>query len=249
MAGDYKNLGALSYEIFLRHCIGDYVLFMDLQSDPLDVALAILESCHNYDITIASRTRKPYGFVQAYASRLFYKILRMFSDGEYREELSEFCVLSRKAINVLLRTQDDIKLLRFIDFDSTLKICEHPYTPTKIPRKSLLDHINLGLDMIFGRSYKLLRLGTCLCLAFAVFNGVYGIYIAISFYFMPHITQGWTSTSAYMVLSNIGLFSMLSIIGEYMRIILLKQKGAAYEIIDEQSSVVLDYTETNIKDS
>ena len=52
-----------------------------------------------------------------------------------------------------------------------------------------------------------------------------------------------------MVLSNIGLFSMLSIIGEYMRIILLKQKGAAYEIIDEQSSVVLDYTETNIKDS
>lgn len=249
MTGSYKNLGVLSYEIFLRHCIGDYVLFMDLQSDPLDVALAMLESCHNYDITIASRTRKPYGFVQTYASKLFYKILRMFSDGEYREELSEFCVLSRKAINVLLRTQDDIKLLRFIDFDNTLKICEHPYTPTTIPKKSLLDHINLGLDMIFGRSYKLLRLGTCLCLAFAVFNGAYGLYIAISFYFIPHIAQGWTSTSAYMVLSNIGLFSMLSIIGEYMRIILIKQKSAAYEIIDEQSSVVLDYTETNIKDS
>ncbi|STO97503.1 hypothetical protein [Helicobacter canis] len=249
MAGSPKRLGSIAYEIFLRHCIGDYVLFMDLQSDPLEVALAMLESCHNYDITIATRKSKPYNFAQKYTSKLFYKLLRAFSDGAYREEFSEFCVLSRRAINVLLRTQDDIKLLRFIDFDSTLKICEHPYTPTKIPKKSLLDSINLGLDMLFGRSYKLLRLGTGLCLGFAIFNALYGLYIIISFYFMPHIAQGWTSTSSYMVLSNIGLFSMLCIFGEYMRIILLRQKDAIYEIIDEQSSVVLDYVEPNIKES
>ena len=47
---------------------------------------------------------------------------------------------------------------------------------------------------------------------------------------------------------NIGLFLMLSIIGEYVRIALIKLKGAMpYEIVNETSSVNLSFENKNIQ--
>ena len=245
--GSYENLGSLQYEIFLQNCIGDYLLFMDLSSDSLDDCLAMLTLAQNYDMVIATRKVKPQSFMQKIGSKLFYKTLALFGE-RVREDYSEFCVISRKVIHTLLSNHHDIKLLRLLHFDATLNIYEYPYTPSHSPKRKFLDSLFLGLDIIFGESYKLLRLGTCMCLLLACGNALYALYILCAFFFLPSIASGWTSTSLYMVAMNIGLFLMLSIIGEYVRIVLLRLKDTTpYEIIDEKSSVVLDFQEKNIQ--
>lgn len=243
----YENLGSLQYTIFLQECIGDYVLFFTPEVDPIDSAIAMLERAQDYDAIIGVRETKLHNPLQNLISKIFYKIFSIFGNGDGQESLSEFCVLSRKVINTILRTQGDISLLRFVNFDKTLRICKLPYTPLKPANKPIKNSIYLGLDLIITSSYRLLRLGTCLCLLLALFNGLYTLYIVSSFLFLPHITQGWTSTSLYMVVMNTGLFLTLSIMGEYLRVLLIRQKGTTpYEIIDEQSSVVLDMYERNI---
>ncbi|WP_334088186.1 hypothetical protein [Helicobacter typhlonius] len=245
--GSYENLGSLQYEIFLQNCIGDYLLFMDLSSDSIDDCLAMLTLSTHYDMVIATRKVKPQSLMQKIGSKLFYKTLALFGEGA-REDYSEFCVISRKVIHTLLSNHHDIKLLRLLHFDSTLNIYEYPYTPSYAPKRKFLDSLFLGLDIIFGESYKLLRLGTCMCLLLACGNAFYALYILCAYFFTPTIASGWASTSLYMVTMNIGLFLMLSIIGEYVRIVLLKLKNAMpYEIIDEKSSVVLDFQEKNIQ--
>lgn len=245
--GSYENLGSLQYEIFLQNCIGDYLLFMDLSNDCIDDAMNMLEHCNSYDIVIAKRTTKQQNLMQKIASKTFYKMLAIFAKGA-KEDYSEFCIISRKVIHTLLSNQHDIKLLRLLHFDNTLSIYEYPYTPKSTPKRKLIDSVFLGLDIIIGESYRLLRIGTCMCLCLACGNALYACYILLTYFFLPNIASGWTSTSLYMVVMNTGLFLMLSIIGEYMRIVLLKLKGVApYEIINEKSSVILDFRDKNIE--
>lgn len=245
--GSYFNLGSMQYEIFLQHCIGDYLLFMDLSSDCVHDALAMLDYCNSYDIVIATRQTKQQNIMQKIASKAFYKTLAIFAKG-VREDYSEFCVISRKTINTLLSNQHDIKLLRLLHFDKTLSIYEYPILSSSTTKRKFLDSINLWLDIIFGESYRLLRFSSCMCLTIACANAFYMVYILYTYFFLSHVASGWASTSLYMVVMNIGLFLTLSILGEYMRIMLLKLKGAIpYEIIDEKSSVVIDFQEKNIE--
>ncbi|WP_304371188.1 hypothetical protein [uncultured Helicobacter sp.] len=247
-AGDYKHIGTIKYEIFLQHCIGDYLLFMDLATDSIQDALNMLHICKEYDLVIGIARSKPRSLMQKIGAKIFYNTLHILTHSGKKEHYSEFCALSRKCIHSLLHTQDDIKLLKITHFDKALKMYQYPYTPMYIPHRNFVESLNIGLDIIIGQSYKLLRFGTCLCLLFALVNIIYALYILASYIFMPHISQGWTSTSLYLVSMNIGLFLMLSIIGEYIRIILLRLKGSApYEIINEQSSVVIDFKDNNIQ--
>ncbi len=193
------------------------------------------------------RKNKKQNILQKLGSKLFYKTLALFAN-KAREDYSEFCVISRKVIHTLLSHKHDIKLLRLLHFDTTLNICEYPYTPKSYPKRKFLDSLFLGLDVIFGESYKLLRLGTCMCLMLACGNALYALYILSTYFFLPNIASGWTSTSLYMVAMNMGLFLMLSIIGEYVRIALIKLKGATpYEIVNETSSVHLNFENKNIQ--
>ncbi|WP_207797970.1 hypothetical protein, partial [Helicobacter cinaedi] len=243
----YENLGSLKYEIFLQNCIGDYLLFMDLKTDSIADCLSMLSLAQQYDMVIGTRKNKKQNILQKLGSKLFYKTLALFAN-KAREDYSEFCVISRKVIHTLLSHKHDIKLLRLLHFDTTLNICEYPYTPKSYPKRKFLDSLFLGLDVIFGESYKLLRLGTCMCLLLACGNAFYALYILSTYFLLPHIASGWTSTSLYMVAMNIGLFLMLSIIGEYVRIALIKLKGATpYEIVNETSSVNLNFENKNIQ--
>lgn len=139
----YENLGSLKYEIFLQNCIGDYLLFMDLRTDSITDGLSMLSLAQQYDMVIATRKNKKQNILQKLSSKLFYKTLALFAN-KARENYSEFCVISRKVIHTLLSHKHDIKLLRLLHFDTTLNICEYPYTPKSYPKRKFLDSLFFG---------------------------------------------------------------------------------------------------------
>ena len=242
---------SMYYYVFLQNCIGDYLLFMDLETQSIKDCLALLQKTPNYDIVVGVRTTKKQSLIQTMVSKAFYLIMQLCAKDEIQPTYSDFCVINRKVIHFLLKQDENIKLLRFITFDPSFKKYEYLFTPLKPDKpKKFLDAINLGIDIVFQNSYKLLRLATVTSLSMAVVNFLYMFYILLAFLQTPNIESGWTSNSLYMTLMQSCLFLTLAIFGEYMRAILLHFKRKdAYQIIDETSNITLHTNQKNIKDS
>ncbi len=241
---------AFNCEIFLQNCIGDYLLFVDLQAQSVKDCVEILKIAPTHDIIIGTRLDKKQNLFEKIFSRAFYASLRIFGDfTKCKHNYSDFCVLNRKVIHSLLNTQTQIKLLRLVQFDGAFSKYEYPFTPlAKSPSKSFLQNLNLGIDYITQHSFKLLRIGTILCLLMAFFNFCYGIFVGVSFLLKPYIEGGWTSSSLYAVSVNFVIFLMLCILGEYLRVILLSmRKERFYEVIDEKSNLELYIAEKNVE--
>lgn len=238
----------IKYLIFLQNCIGDYILFVDLEQHSIQDCQAMLAQACFYDVIIGSRTTKHQGIVDKFLSYAFYKLISICSPMSIKHSYSEFCVFNRKAIHYLLNQDESIKLLSLVQFDYNFSKYEYTFTPLKKSNKSFLYGLNLGIDIIFQSSHRLLRVASILSISVAFFNLIYGVYILLSFLLKSDIEGGWTSTSLYMVGMNFCLFLILCIISEYIRSVLLNfKKHNLYDIIDEKSSLTLDLKELNVR--
>ena len=220
------------YHIFLQNCIGDYLLFVDLETQSIADCLAMLKKAVEYDIIIGVRKTKRQSLIQRLISKAFYATLKLCVRREINSTYSESCALNRKVIHFLLKQNEPIKLLRLLAFDTSFSKYEYAFTPIAPSKpKNFLHSLHLSIDIVFQNSYKLLRLATLTSLSMAVVNFLYMFYL-------------------YMVLMQFCLFLVLSIFGEYMRVILLHFKRKdTYQIIDETSSLSLKVHQKNIKDS
>ena len=242
---------SMYYHIFLQNCIGDYLLFVDLETQSIADCLAMLKKAVEYDIIIGVRKTKRQSLIQRLISKAFYATLKLCVRREINSTYSESCALNRKVIHFLLKQNEPIKLLRILAFDTSFSKYEYAFTPIAPSKpKNFLHSLHLSIDIVFQNSYKLLRLATLTSLSMAVVNFLYMFYILLSFLSKENIERGWTSSSLYMVLMQFCLFLVLSIFGEYMRVILLHFKRKdTYQIIDETSSLSLKVHQKNIKDS
>ena len=133
----------LYYQVFLQNCIGDYLVFIDLEENDIDSFLEILTKAREYDIVIGVRKQKIQSLIQKFTSYLFYRYT-------IREDYSDFCVLNRKVINYLLKEKLDIYLLRLIQFDSRFSKCVYPFIPICNNKKTtFLILRNWGLILLY----------------------------------------------------------------------------------------------------
>ncbi|MDY5557218.1 glycosyl transferase, partial [Helicobacter sp.] len=239
----------LYYQVFLQNCIGDYLVFIDLEENDIDSFLEILTKAREYDIVIGVRKQKIQSLTQKFTSYLFYRFIKIFYRYTIREDYSDFCVLNRKVINYLLKEKLDIYLLRLIQFDSRFSKCEYPFMPICNNKKNnFFDSVELGIDIIIQNSYKTLRLATILSLFISLFNFLYLMYVLSSYFLNINVIGGWTSTSIYLVTTNSCLFLILSILGEYLRTILMRAKhNNLHEIIEERSNFSLYVNSKNVR--
>ncbi|MDY5184592.1 glycosyl transferase [Helicobacter trogontum] len=239
----------VKYLVFLQNCIGDYILFMDLEQNSIQDSQTMLTQARLYDVVVGSRITKHQGIIDKFFSYIFYKLISMCGSMSIKHSYSEFCVFNRKTIHYLLNQDESIKLLSLVQFDESFSKYEHRFIPLKKSNKKFLQSLNLGIDIIFQGSHRLLRAASILSIFVAFFNLVYGIYIFLSFMFRSHIEGGWTSSSMYMAGMNFCLFLVLCIMSEYIRSILLHvKKHNLYDIVDEKSSLDLDFKELNVRD-
>ena len=94
----------------LENCTGDYAVIMDadLQHPPAMLAgmfRAIAEE--GYDIAAARRvSRKGEPPIRSFFARAFYKLINKISNAEFVDGASDFRMLSRPAVNALLRLRE-----------------------------------------------------------------------------------------------------------------------------------------------
>jgi len=206
----------------LDNCIGDYAVFFNIYRDPVSILPSIAEKLYeNVDI-IVGKTDKPivpYGI----ASKLFLWIIERLSTHNFTYGSQHLLAVSRKAINSIIRTRRKSRNFSYINNLIGFK----KYILSYFPLETYSDKQNSEnffkvffnvADIIISNSYKPIRFLTFLGVFVSVLFLLYVIIISIIYFFFDRAIapQGWISLAFVMGAMFLLLFSILTLISEYI---------------------------------
>jgi len=219
---------------------GDAVVTIDsdLQDPPELIPELVLRWRDGYDVVYAVRSERDGERRWRLAGiGLYYRLLRRIAGTEIPEQVGDFRLLSRRAVDSLARMPERARFLRGMSTWIGFRQIGVPYRRdarfagrTKYPLRKLM---RLGLDGIFSFSTLPLKLVSALGFLLVVFcMGVlaWSLYVWL---FESHRPQGWTSLIAVvLLLGGVQLLS-LGIIGQYVARIFDEAKQRPLYLVDE----------------
>lgn len=230
----------------LESAIGDFVVTLDLATDPPELIPELVERCRLGSGVLCgvSAEGKKESKLAAWASRVFHGYCRRFLGFDYRENATEFRVLSRQVVNAVTRIRDRRRYLRVFTARLGFPQDWFSYTPRPGPgaRAGLWERMGHGLEIAIAHSRHPLRLVSGLGLAVSGLNALYAVYVVLIYLFKPDVAEGWTTLSLQMTGMFFFLFLILAVMCEYVgRILEETQERPLYLVASEQtSSVVLE---------
>ena len=239
----------IAHTTLIENCIGDYCAIIDLTHDSLKDLGNMLKKAENYDVVIGKREKKVQSFFESLTSKIFYKTISLFTGIKLDSMYSDFFIINRKVINFVTKNEDRVKFLKLLKFNNGFSKYEYSYMPLgkKFTNRTFFENINFTIDIIVSHSHRLMRMATILSLSTAIANLFYIIYIFAIYLFKDNVAQGWTSSNLYTSIMYFIFFLVLTVFGEYIRMIIQNQKNAPmYEIVDEKSSIALFSNKKNI---
>lgn len=218
--------------------IGDFVFEFDntiLDFNSEEIMKIYKRSLTGFDIVSAS-TERP----EAFSSKMFYKIFKTFSNNKYEMSTESFRVLSRRVINRISDMNRSVPYRKVIYASAGLKIDNIKYKSVHVRGKYVDDKMDnyrfdLASDALilftdFG--YKFSSFMAFLMMFISIVAVVYAILI----YLLSKPMEGWTTTIIFLSISFFALFSVLTIIIKYLKIILdliFKKKYYSFESIEK----------------
>jgi len=229
----------------LESVIGDYVVLMLPYMDPPSLIPALVErSIGGVDVVFGVDTdQRSSDWLYGIAMRLFYWYCERFLEIKLPKNSTYLRCLSRKAVNAITQIKDSFRYLRLFSSYVGYPHQEFAYSPVyrdrRRPRRSLLDAINIGVDLIIENSRHPLRMVTWTCIGAAILNIVYIVVIASIYFFKSEVTKGWTSMSLQSAGQFLLLTMMFAILSEYVGRILERLRDRPfYYVMEERISSV-----------
>lgn len=231
----------------LDNCIGDYAILFNIYLDPAEM-LSVLTNklLEDYDVVIGkpSKDIAKYGFL----SSLFLLIVKKISTHEFYYSQNYLIALNRKAINSITRTRRKSRNFSYINYLIGFKKCIVEYKPLKTFRYKLKKEsfptliLNVA-DIIISNSFRPIRIFSFLGMLFSLLFIIYILIIVLlEVVFGKHIApQGWISVATVLGTMFFLLFSLLTLISEYIiRIMNESRNEPLYFIADEiDKSIIL----------
>ena len=218
-----RNFGhQAAYTAGLSYAKGKYIALMDgdLQDPP-----ELIQSMHQkiisegFDIVYGKRTERTEKFAKRVFIKLFHWIFKKFSNLENIQNIGNFSMMNRKALEAFLSIQEKNRYLpglrSFIGFKQGFVEYSRPARSMGEPKMSFTKLISLGFDAVF--SFSNLPVKICL------YSGIIGIvliFLAVLYIIIGKITGlapiGWSSIilSIYFI-GSVQLLS-IGILGEYV---------------------------------
>ena len=230
----------------LDSVIGDFVVVMLPESDPPQLIPELIKQCRGRkDILLGVRQhRLGEPLWMRVGANLFYWCCTRILKIPLTKNATEFRVLSRQAVNALLRVEDKYRYLRLLSAYIGYRSDTFVYEPVRRYRRTrtrgLLESVNLGLRLIFINSIHPLRFASYLSLFASLFNLLYIGYVALVYLFKERVAEGWVTLSVQNAVMFFFISIILAILCEYVGLMFAKSRGwAAYYIAEEKNSSVL----------
>ena len=217
---------------------GDYVAILDgdLQDPPEVIGLFLTHLLTGgFDIVYGVRKKRKESFLKRISYKSFYRVLSLFSSIDIPLDAGDFCLMSRKAVNLIKSMPEKNRFVRGIRSYIGLKQGGFQYNrPARAngePKYTIKKLLRLASDGIFNFSDRPLKIATIM----GFFTSFVSVAAALGLFIQritgarilgatPEDVPGYTSLIvAVFFLSGVQLFT-LGIIGEYLARIFLETK-------------------------
>lgn len=221
----------------LSKCNGQFAIVMDcdLQDPPSIIPQLLNEIKIGYDIVYARRLHKKHSMFRRLSAKLYFCILRKFSNNSINGDFGSFSIISRKVVNNFLLFKDEsrhyLHILNWLGFSYSVISYEH--APRAIGKSSyglkrLFSH---ALDGLFFQTTVLLRWIVYLGFFISLIGSLLSIFFIIN-YFIYNIQPGWTSLIVLILLMSGFMITSLGVAALYI--------GKVFDQVRERPLFVID---------
>jgi dolichol-phosphate mannosyltransferase len=228
----------------LEHAGGDVVITLDadLQHPPELIPVLLGRWREGHDVVLTLRQQDQHlGPFKRFTSRAFYKVMRWLSDIEVRAEASDYRLLSRKAVDGLLRLPETHRFLRgmvsWLGFSSTTVLFEVASRGAGHSKYTLWRLLNLAGDGMLSFSKLPLRLPLVFGALVVLLGLGYAAAAALAALLAPGETGGWLGHALLVVLLVLGgsILCAVGVVGEYVGRVYEQVKGRPLYLLKESS--------------
>jgi polyisoprenyl-phosphate glycosyltransferase len=228
----------------LDHAIGDYVVLMDLASDPPELIAPLTAlAASGFDAVVALPERGR----ETVADRLLigpvYSLVSRILKFDLYPEDSYFRVFSRRLVNSIVKIRSKSRYLGCLNNLAGYQQCKVGYTPLR-PRtapgiRSSLHQIAAASNILVSNSATPLRFAAAIGILASLVNFAYLFYILAVTLVKQKIAEGWLTTSLSHTTMFIILFLILAIVAEYIvRVLDEAKEQPLYFVESEANSTV-----------
>ncbi len=151
----------------MENARGDVVISLDtdLQHPPQLIPELLQKWREGFDVVLTTKEEdKNLGLVKRLSSRVFYKWMGQFSKIGFAESIADYCLLTRKAVDGLLRLREGHRFMRGMVQWLGFSVTKIQFRPSKRPaghtKYNLFRLVALASDGIFSFSTAPLRIAT-----------------------------------------------------------------------------------------
>jgi glycosyltransferase involved in cell wall biosynthesis len=221
----------------LDHCHGKYIVIMDgdLQDYPEDIPLLYNKIREGYDIVYAVKERKNANIFRNLISRAFNYGMDILSDIKFSSNSSMFRIISKKALDEVIRFREYepslTYIFSFINLPTTTVMVRSGIRQQGETKYSFFLLVNFAISSILSFSRKPLRLISNMGFIMSIFSFIYFGIVIYQHLFMQIEILGWATIIAITTfMGGIQLLS-LGVIGEYIGRIYMQTKNRPLYII------------------
>jgi len=219
---------------------GDAVVTLDsdLQHPPALIPVLLRRWKEGNDVVVTIRAEDPtLGLFKRVSSRLFYALMGRFSDVEIRPAAADFRLMSRRAVESLLRLRETHRFLRgmvqWVGFPSAEVHFEPAARRAGESKYTLLRLLNFGFDGMLSFSRTPRRLPLYFALAAGATGAAYAGYLLLA-----RLTAGRPVETPDLILLSLYLIGAavlfsLGVVGEYAGRIYEQAKGRPLYVVKE----------------
>lgn len=229
----------------LDSAIGDFVVVVSSQHDPIDAIHSVVEllRANGTDIVQGISTVPIGGTLPSgLGRRIFYWYNRRFLDVDIPSRATHLTGLTRRAVNTLTATTRSHRYLRHLIRHVGYRIADFAYQPTAgaSHQRAVRSSFAEAVEMISSYSTHPLRVVTVLGATAALFNVIYAIYVLSVTFAIGGVVEGWTTTSLQLSLMSFIICVVLTVQSEYLgRILTETRREPSYVIMEELESETL----------
>jgi dolichol-phosphate mannosyltransferase len=216
----------------LDHARGDAVIVMDgdLQDPPEVLPRFLRKWKEGFDVVYAVRRKRKENILKRFCYRGFYRLMSRVGEIDLPSDSGDFCLLDRKAVDALNRLPERSRfvrgLRRFVGFRQTGLEYERDRRAAGAPKYTFRKLFALAIDGLFNFSQFPLRL----IAGAGLLSGVICMASCLMMIVQFQIAVAWiAAASGLLALQMLAM----SILGEYLRRILVEVKARPTYIIEE----------------
>jgi polyisoprenyl-phosphate glycosyltransferase len=222
----------------LEHARGDAVVSLDsdLQHPPGLIPTLVQKWQEGHDIILTIRADDPrLGWFKRVSSTVFYRLLRRWSNLEVRAAASDFRLLSRRALDELLRLRESHRYLRGMVQWLGFAVAEVPFQPDErragVSKYTLRRMVRLAVDGLLSFSRVPLRLAVGAGLGVTSLSLVTSLGLALVRRADPVVT----AVTAAVHLVGLCVLASLGVVGAYVARIYEECKGRPIYVLKDAS--------------